>query len=274
MKKNILAILALAAVLSAGCNKAEGPDMEGSRIVSISASVGDVTRVGTGSVLGKFAWETGDAIGIWTGAEFTRFTIEESSVGQSAGTFTGTLPEGGSISENSYAVYPYAEGLSLEGSVISVSDLMGNIPLAAKPVAQSGAGAVTSYKFGLTTALFRLTLKNIPAEANFVFIESTSKIFAVDGTVDMGAEYPKLTSGGADWQFIALPEHSGAISEYELYVPIVPGEWADPMFRFTLFTADDWGSEMAKDPYNHRCNVVSGGYINRGDLFDLPTVTF
>lgn len=269
-------MLAAASILAVSCEKNETVPAAGSRTVTVSAALGDMTKVGTGSAVGKFAWEQGDVIGIFTGAGFTPFSLDAASVGQVAGTFTGTLPEGGAIGENSIAVYPYTESLAIDGATLTVDGLMGNVPLLAKAagVTTSGSTTVASYKFGLTTALVRLVINNIPAEANFVFIESTKKIFATDGTIDISAEYPKLTASGADWQFIALPEHSAAISRFELYVPIIPGEWGDPTFRFTLFTADNWNSEMAKDPYNHRSNIVTGGYINRGDLFNLPEVTF
>ena len=97
MKKTILFSLAAAALMLAGCAKEAPVNIEvPGTVVKVTASLGDasLTKVTTGSEVGKFAWESGDVIGVWTGSAFTPFTIEESSVGKTAGTFAGTLPEG------------------------------------------------------------------------------------------------------------------------------------------------------------------------------------
>lgn len=284
MKKYILSILAVASVLFVGCNKEVAPATSG-RVVKVSAAL-DVTKV-AGTNEGKYAWEAGDVIGVWTGSQLTPFTIEASSVGTGVGVFTGTLPADGVINENSYAVYPYNEGDSMEGTVYTSKynesnwDFKSYIPLAAKPTATtSGSTTVASYMFSHLTALARLELKNIPAEATSIFLESNTQLFLLSAKADLAAEYPKFAAEAtADYCFVDLPEHTGAISELTVYVPLVLGEKADPKFRFTLFAtpagADfGWGDEMEKATYNHYGYLNTGGYINRGDLYVLPTVTF
>jgi len=286
MKKYIISILAVASVLFTGCNKEIASVNSDSRVVSISAAL-DATKVTTGSAIGKFAWEAGDVIGVWTGSEFTPFTIDAATVGQVAGTFTGTLPEGGSIGEGSYAVYPYCAEDTLEGSIYNSNYNGSNwgykpaINLAAKPTATtSGSTTVASYKFAHLGAMAHLVVKNIPAEAKMIFLEAPSAILFGTGTADLSTDYPKLApTGKYDYAFYVLPDHESAI-DIDVYFPIVTGEYADPKFRFTLFASKAdfsdfaWTQEMDKATYNHVGNLSTGGYINRGDLFNLPTVTF
>lgn len=273
-------MLAIASLLFVGCNKNEfsPAKSEGSRVVTITASL-DVTKVGVGESAGKFAWEEGDVVGVWTGAEFTPFTIEPASVGAVAGKFTGTIPEGGSLNENSYAVYPYCAADTFEGTNYTSKyednnwEFKSLVPMAAKPDADG------NYKFGHLTALAYLKIRNIPVEAKSIFFESTKQLFFISGTADLAAEYPKFeATETADYCFMDIPAHDAPI-DMTVFVPLVMGEFSDPKFRFTLFsctTGDDfdWGAEMDKATYNHYGFLNTGGYINRGNLFVLPEVNF
>jgi len=277
MKKYIISALAIASALFAGCSKFEpAPSVEGSNIVKVSVAL-DVTKV-TLTSAGKLTWETGDVIGVWTGEAFTPFTVDEATVGTGAGTFTGTLPEGGAINESSYAVYPYREGDTMDGTTYNtnLSDRKTTYALGAKPVVTKGGSAtVASYKFGLLTAAVKVTIKNVPVEAKYIFFESDKQLFIVEANADMSKDYPKfaVTQTG-DWYFYALPEHDAVIESMDLIVPIVTGEFKGPKFRFTLFSAEDWGAEFDKNPYNHYGYLDTGGYINRSDVFVLPDVTY
>lgn len=275
MKRYIFSVLAIAAMLFVSCDK-QSLDMPAkSNVVKVTAALDVTTKVTTGSEIGKFQWEKGDVIGVWTGAELTPFYLEDSAAGAQAGTFTGTLPEGGSISDASYAVYPYSEESTLEGATYTYKGgLATTVHLAAKATATQSGESVANFKFAHLGAAVYVSIKNIPAEAKFIFIESDKRIFIEEGTADLSAEFPKFTSAECgDWDFIELPEHSGAI-DYKMYIPILPCAMTDPKFRFTLFSDADWGAEFPKDPYNHYGYLGTGGYINRGDLFVLPEVTF
>lgn len=289
MKKYILSALAIVSILFVGCNKNEVAPSADSRIVKISAAL-EATKVGTGSAVGKFAWETGDVIGVWTGSEFTPFTVDAATVGTGAGTFTGTLPEGGAINEKSYAVYPYCDRDSIVNNTYYCNYNESNwfdtpcykpaVHLGAKPTATLNGSTVADYKFAHLAATAHLVVKNIPAAATMIFLEAPQKILFGCGEADITAEYPKLNATTKfDYAFYILPEHSGPI-DIDVYFPIVTGQYADPVFRFTLFSmATDWSDfgwdkEMDKNPYNHKGSINTGGYINRGDLFELPVVTF
>ena len=276
MRKYIISVIAVAAALFAGCSKSDFQTVApSSRTVKVSAALEGTRAALNGE---KLVWEAGDVIGVWTGSAFTPFTVDAACAGQGAGTFTGTLPEGGAINESSYAVFPYREGDTMEGTVYKsdLTDRNTKYALAAKPTATaSGSTTVADYKFGQLTAAVKVTVKNIPAEANFIFFESDKQLFVNNAEADLSAEFPKfnVTETG-DWYFYALPEHTGAIESLDLVVPIVTGGFAGPKFRFTLFSAEDWGAEFPKDPYNHYGFLDTGGVINRSDVFVLPDVTF
>lgn len=281
MKKNILFALAAAVAILAGCakespvtNKAEGT------IVTVTASLGGAqTRVTTGSAVGKFAWESGDVIGIWTGEAFTPFTIEESSVGKVAGTFTGTVPSGGSIG---FAVYPYCEEDTYADNIYTSKYSKGNSNFKSCVRLYAPAAAETKdYKFQHLCAYVKVTFKNIPAEAKYAFVETTkgNNFITDEASADLSAEYPKFTNGVGDWGFIDIPEHAGVLPKWELYVPILTGEYDNKQFRITLFREpvgeeSIWDAEMDKAVYNHKGFLQTGGVVNRGDIFSLPDIVF
>lgn len=294
MKKYILSAIAIATTLLVGCNKSETevPAVQGN-VVKVTANLG-VSKVSTNADNTKYQWEAGDVIGVWTGAEFTPFTVEASSVGTGVGVFTGTVPDGGAVTETSVAVYPYCADDTLEGTSYTTNYNSSNwsylsaVPMLAKAGASVNGSAVADFKFGLLTAAAKLTIKNIPAEAKLIFLEAPQKILFGTGTADISAEFPKVSTGMSnyDYAFVELPEHSSAIEEYTFFIPIVCGEYTDPTLRFTFFSCDmdnfTWAQaadnggigEMDKSVYNHRGNLNTGGYINRGDLFVLPVVEF
>ena len=246
----------------------------------MTASLGGAqTRVTTGSAVGKFAWESGDVIGIWTGEAFTPFTIEESSVGKVAGTFTGTLPDGGTIG---FAVYPYCAEDTYAENVYTSKYSEGNYGFKSCVRLYAAAAPETKdYKFQHLCAYVRLTFKNVPAEAKYAFVETTqgNNFLTGEATADLSAEYPKFTTGAGDFGFIDVPEHTGVLPKWELYVPILTGEYDNKQFRITLFREpvgeeSIWAAELDKAVYNHKGFLQTGGVVNRGDIFSLPDIVF
>ena len=281
MKKNIFITIAASIALLAGCAKESVTvnDANGN-IVKVTASLGSVaTRVTTGSEIGKFAWESGDVIGIWTGEAFTPFTIEESSVGKTAGTFTGTVPEGGSIG---FAVYPYCAEDTYADNIYTSRYSGGNYSFKAAVRMYAPAAAETKdYKFQHLCAYVRVTIKNLPEEARYAFVETTqgNNFLTGETSADLSAEYPKFTGGDGDFGFIDVPEHTGILPVWELYVPITTGEYDNKQFRITFFAEPGeeqsiWEVEMDKAVYNHKGFLQTGGVVNRGDLYSLPDIVF
>lgn len=289
MKKIFIFSIAAAGLLFASCNKETATVVsdDSARIVSVSVTTEDIATKVSSSLKGKFTWTTGDVIGIWTGAELTPFTLDKSYNGLGYGKFTGTLPEGGAITADSYAVYPYT-GSTVDGTTVyfpSYGSWEGyqtkSIFLYSKAAPSLEDGSVASFKFQHATAYFRVTLKNIAVSAKALFLEcwcpnapdsENNKYFYMSGGVDMSAENPVFSkTGSGDWLFLTLPEHSTVIESLTLILPVIPGQYGDgAKLRICATTAASFGCEI------EGCNFDGFLTLNpaAGDYYIFPDITF
>ena len=281
MKKSIYFLLAIAALAFAGCKKQDTlAEPAGTRVVTITAALESATtKVTTGSAVGKFAWEKGDKIGVWTGDAFVPFTLDDSSEGQVAGKFSGTLPEGKSIE---FAVYPYSEGDTYADGVYTSNYNAGWHADEFKPCLHMYATKAdqNSLKFQHLCAYVLVTIKNVRADCKYAYLESPGgSMFLVGGQqADLSAEYPKFTSVAQEQVFVPLPaDHSNIV----FYAPIMPGSWNDNKpFKIKFFQEGDWDHEYGKNALsdepviNHVGALQTGGAINRGEIVVLPEIVF
>ena len=197
MKKIFVAILAAAALLLAGCAKTENSAPAVSRTVRVSVGVDATISKVVSSTTGRFTWKAGDEIGIWTGNGITKFTLDPEWDNFGYGEFVGELPEGGVINENSYAIYPYAEGAEATATSYTFpAASKWEIPAANYMLYGNGAqekdGKYT-FTFHHTTAYFRVKVTNIRQAATHLFIESAGPCFALGATLDFSAATPAIT---------------------------------------------------------------------------------
>lgn len=248
MKKIFVAILAAAALLLAGCAKTENSAPAVSRTVRVSVGVDATISKVVSSTTGRFTWKAGDEIGIWTGNGITKFTLDPEWDNFGYGEFVGELPEGGVINENSYAIYPYAEGA--EATATSYT-----FPAASKweiPAdnymfygngAEEKDGKYT-FTFHHTTAYFRVKVTNIRQAATHLFIESAGPCFALGATLDFSAATPAITYAMDENLIYALPEHSGA-TDATLIIPIAVDtfaqQWGKGGLKLRIVTTDVGG---------------------------------
>ncbi len=281
MKKYIFPILALAAVAFAGCAKQEAPveDPVNGRIVTITATLErGVTKVTTGSEVGKFAWEAEDTIGVWVGDSFVPFTLETGAAGAAAGKFVGEVPEGKEIG---FAVYPYCKDDTYADGIYTSNYSSGWWPgkMGARMYAPK-ANAANEYKFQHLCAYVLITIKNVRADCKYVYLESPGGSFFLTSspTADLTKEYPKFEGGVQEQVFVELPEDHSKIS---FYAPILPGNWPDgKAFKIKFFQKDDFDFEYGKNKLdseeviNHVGKLTTGGVINRGEIVVLPEIVF
>lgn len=121
MKTKYLTSLAMAALLLAACSDeqelASIPSGEGILRATVEGA-SPATRAGFDSE-GAFYWTRGDQLGVTTasnGNSFSALTLSEASIGQTTGTFDGSL---GSEELGSYAVYPHNDSYSLNGTTLT-----------------------------------------------------------------------------------------------------------------------------------------------------------
>jgi len=287
MKKIFVFSLGLAGLLFASCNKEIVPatPADGAQVVTISASTADVDTKLSSSTKGKFTWTTGDVIGVWTGSELTPFTLDKSYNGLGYGKFTGTIPAGGAITADSYAVYPY-EGMTATATEVQLPSLNAgwgcNYPtrsyfLFSNKANLNDDGTVSGFSFSHQTAYFRVTLKNIAVSAKAIFYENycPNKSVSYPGYMLAGGKITtatgELTPEANDWAFIPLPEHTAVIESLTLILPIIPGAFGDSAkFRLCACTAATFGNEM------EGCNFQGFLTLNpsAGDYYVFPDITF
>lgn len=121
MKTKYLTSLAMAALLLAACSDeqelASIPSGEGILRATVEGA-SPATRAGFDSE-GAFYWTRGDQLGVTTasnGNSFSALTLSEASIGQTTGTFDGSL---GSEELGSYAVYPHNDSYFLNGTTLT-----------------------------------------------------------------------------------------------------------------------------------------------------------
>ena len=248
MKKIFVAILAAAALLLAGCAKTENSAPAVSRTVRVSVGVDATISKVVSSPTGRFTWKAGDEIGIWTGNGITKFTLDPEWDNFGYGEFVGELPEGGVINENSYAIYPYAEGAEATATSYTFpAASKWEIPAANYMLYGNGAqekdGKYT-FTFHHTTAYFRVKVTNIRQAATHLFIESAGPCFALGATLDFSAATPAITYAMDENLIYALPEHSGA-TDATLIIPIAVDtfaqQWGKGGLKLRIVTTDVGG---------------------------------
>lgn len=248
MKKIFVAILAAAALLLAGCAKTENSAPAVSRTVRVSVGVDATISKVVSSTTGRFTWKAGDEIGIWTGNGITKFTLDPEWDNFGYGEFVGELPEGGVINENSYAIYPYAEGAEATATSYTFpAASKWEIPAVNYMLYGNGAqekdGKYT-FTFHHTTAYFRVKVTNIRQAATHLFIESAGPCFALGATLDFSAATPAITYAMDENLIYALPEHSGA-TDATLIIPIAVDtfaqQWGKGGLKLRIVTTDVGG---------------------------------
>ena len=248
MKKIFVAILAAAALLLAGCAKTENSAPAVSRTVRVSVGVDATISKVVSSTTGRFTWKAGDEIGIWTGNGITKFTLDPEWDNFGYGEFVGELPEGGVINENSYAIYPYAEGAEATATSYTFpAASKWEIPAANYMLYGNGAqekDGKSTFTFHHTTAYFRVQVTNIRQAATHLFIESAGPCFALGATLDFSAATPAITYAMDENLIYALPEHSGA-TDATLIIPIAVDtfaqQWGKGGLKLRIVTTDVGG---------------------------------
>lgn len=284
MKKILIASLAALAVFSAACSKSDVAE-SGKMQVRVSASAEDLASKVTSSTSGRFTWQKGDAIGVWTGAGITKFTLDPEWDGFGYGEFVGELPEGGAIDADSYAVYPYSEGAEATAtaytwpSVPQMTIPTSNYMLYARGEVTEKDGKVADFHFKHSTAYFRVTVKNIRADINGLYIESAGPCFAMGNKVEFSDGGVVLTPALGENIVYALPEHSGVVESITLVIPVAAGTYEQAYgkgglkFRIAGYSAPNWWSTKYDD-FAGYFGEGTGFTVAAGDYYVFPDLRF
>lgn len=295
MKKYLILCLAAAGMVAWGCAKndtdrQESAPAEEGRIVTVnvladsfvtdSAPANVPTRVVSDNA-GNFTWETGDAIGVWTGTKITEFTLS-SAPGSASGTFTGTLTGTETIDENSYAVYPYGS-ITVDGTTININTgkgALGTGPTRFVPMfAKAGTGHTDGFAFKLLTAVAKVPIYNIPADAKWIFVETSAdtprNIFMSDTATASTTDATPVVNGGdhSEGWYMTLPYHAGIIDHLDFYIPLYPGSYSSNV-QFKIKPQNAVGTWGNMTEYFRNGYFTDIATLNRKRLLVLPAIVY
>ena len=217
-----------------------------------------------GSIEGGLAWKEGMTMNIFRGTTSSVMKLDDSYAGATDGMLFGAAPVNPAFGVSSTG----STGISVAGSTLTITNNGDNYPtnyaLYGKPDA---SGNYTMKHLGATV---HLTLNNIPAATNYIFLECGGRqFFYKNATADLSAATPVLTgtsTGENAW--IAVPEHTGDIAQLVVDIPILAGDYATPSlgFKAECYTSI-WGTKTSSKPQSNE--IVTDGHIYRGDVFNV-----
>ena len=194
MKK--LFIIAAVAVASAACMR----EVQEQLPASFRATIVPVSKV-TLSEGVKCSWEQEDAISVF-GSDGANYRFSTAGSGSTA-VFDpdGQTHESGLASSSPYAVYPYAEGNSISGTVISTginpvqTAVKGNFPANQKPVLLARADGSGKLSFKHAAAIVKITIAS--SEVTSIVLKSSGNEHLC-GTVSFDFDTLDCTADGGD----------------------------------------------------------------------------
>lgn len=284
MKKiKITGLALLCALVFAGCAKTEesAPASKG-RTVRVSVTAEDLSVKVTSNSSGRFTWNKDDAIGIWTGTKVTKFTLDPEWDGYGYGEFVGEVADGESVSETSYAVYPYSEGATATATSYTYPDVSKweipakNCMLYAQGGKIEDNGNVT-FTFHHATAYFRVNVKNIRPACNGLYIESAGQCFALGATVDFSGETPAITASMDESVIYPVPAHEN-VADVTLVIPIAAGTYTQQWgqgglkFRIACYSDANWWSTKFDD-FAGYFGAGTGFTATAGEYYVFPDIT-
>lgn len=285
MKKNILAPVALLAVLFASCAKevdtqeavAVKPDSVKGTPFSLTASV-DPTLKTTYENEKTFSWKSGDKIQMMivssTDANVVSTAILETSDNAATATFSGTIPEGYVPGE--YAFYPYGTGdssyssdlqLQPDGTVRLWCTMTPDLdnPLGSVPLIGKVSGSNVAFK--TATGILKVTLTGIPSDAYWVCLDMPDdNTYALNGNFtwsdDCILRAEKVSGYKWGQKYISFtPAANGETRSFYFAVPV--GEIPAGM---TLSVATSNHGKIAVKTTVKSINVTANKILNLGTL--------
>lgn len=269
MKKHTLYYIVLSALaMLAGCSEEDGfglKPIDGNRSLTATIERNDASRTAV-SEEGQVAWTDADAIGVFgASTSNAKFTYQSTTGDGSTATFRGDFPEE-EILEKAY--YPYQEDATLSGNTLTL-----NLPSEYTYTGNSDAPMLGikntdgTFAFKHLTGLLRITINNVPEEAERFVITSSAATdapsIAGQATVaDISAENAILsvTANGSKeitYRLGTLTEGTGFRT---FFVPLPVGEY--PQLSVALYAKD------AAEPYFTK--TLSSVTVRRAVMIDMP----
>ncbi len=263
MKLKNLFLMAALSLCVVGCNNDDleesfGQSNGNKKITAIFESEPQARTSATDE--GIFAWVEGDQIGVWTGNNFSAFTLADGK-NTSEATFTGLVNENSTLS--GYAVYPYSEEYShsyvndkltitLPAEYGKSNDSYQPNTNAAMIAEISSVSDKMTLRFKHVGGVFRYVVKNVPkGAAKFVFTAEDKNVTGSFEVVEEGGESvikldeteptddDAVKSNTVTINFKPLEE---AAAEMRFYIPVPTGTYG----KTTVDVQDKNGTSLGK----------------------------
>ena len=268
MKKYMVyAVLSALAILT-GCSNEEDfglPQLDGNRLLPATIEHDNLSRTAV-SEEGQVTWIETDAIGVFgTSSRNVKFAYQSATDNGGTATFRGDFPEAESMEQ---AYYPYQENVTLSGNSLTLS-----LPSEYTYTGNSNAPMLGvknddgTFTFKHLTGLLRITINNVPEEAERFVITSSATTDAPDiagqaTLTDINAKDATLsvTTNGSKsitYKLGTLTEETGFRT---FFVPLPVGEY--PQLSVSLYAKD------SAEPYFTK--TISDVTVSRAVMIDMP----
>lgn len=268
MKKYMVyAVLSALAILT-GCSNEEDfglPQLDGNRLLTATIEHDNLSRTAV-SEEGQVTWIETDAIGVFgTSSRNVKFAYQSATDNGGTATFRGDFPEAESMEQ---AYYPYQENVTLSGNSLTLS-----LPSEYTYTGNSNAPMLGvknddgTFTFKHLTGLLRITINNVPEEAERFVITSSATTDAPDiagqaTLTDINAKDATLsvTTNGSKsitYKLGTLTEETGFRT---FFVPLPVGEY--PQLSVSLYAKD------SAEPYFTK--TISDVTVSRAVMIDMP----
>lgn len=226
------------------------------------------------SIEGDLAWKSGMTLNLFRGTTSAAMTLDGSYAGATDGMLFGAAPVNPTFGVSSTG----STNLSVAGNTLTITNNADAYPtdyaLYGEP---DGSGNYALKHLGAT---FHVTFNNIPAAANYIYLECGGRqLFYSSGTVDLTAATP-VVAGATSRENICLklPDHASDIASWTVDIPILSGSFDTPAWGVQALacTAASWTTQVdgTNKPADYSVKFA-GGTVNRGDVYNVNlTFTF
>ena len=274
--KKFFFLLTGAALMFAGCAKVENENTQvvpekGTHSVTLQATISNAdTRVSADNN-GVFAWQETDQISVITkygSLEGELVFSNGITITNDKATFTFDLNEGQTLGQ--YAFYPAAEGCGVDSDGFIGFGLRHQLDYAPGVTNMPMLGTLSSNgaSFAPVGGVIKLTVANVPSEANYLRFSVPDKKIAGTFLVDNGAIAAEDYDGSdlQAYNYVDILIHSGSwASTMEFYIPVPTGNLGNPTFAFY--------KNGQTDPLFAVTPSIQGGLeIERKDIIVPPTL--
>ena len=241
----------------------------------VCIQVGFATKASVNDATGAMVWEEGDAIGVFTGSGFTKFTVDASTLSDQFPVFKGSLEDGQTL--GNIAVYPFGIAGETDGSSIGLvlpaawdeySATNARAIMLATNAAEVPTGdgtTITRYSFKHLGGGVKISLSDVNVAIDKIIVTVPGKKIAGSYTISAAdTELQLANASTAEESAISfsLPIAAERTSEASFYIPFPVGEIAG--LNIKAVTAD--GGVLVDKTAGETIS------IGRTDIYSLRTL--